>query len=144
MPAQYPVIEGRIVVGLMDEDEMGSETIGSLLFDAESIISGDLNGKIRWVNIYGSPMGQAEGQAKREMNENPEIASNWKGRVLLQVFCEATEKPVAKVVRVDPELVKEASEMLLPKDYTILAEVGQGICLPEKKKYRVKIIVGGK
>lgn len=128
----------------MDQDEVGSETIGSLLFDAEEIIGGALEGKIRWVNIYGSPMGQADTAAKREMNENPEIASNWKGRVLLQVTCHKTDKPVAKVCSIDPELVKEAQERLIPQDYTILAEVGQGICLPEKRKYKVKLIVGGK
>jgi hypothetical protein len=47
----------------MDEDKdslAGNETIGSLLFDAEEIIEQigtDMDGKIRWVNIYGSPMG---------------------------------------------------------------------------------------
>jgi hypothetical protein len=111
LPAQYPVIEGRIVVKLMDEDKdslAGNETIGSLLFDAEEIIEGSLEGKMRWVNIYGSPMGQSDTAAKREMNENPEIASNWKGRVLLQVCCFKTDKPVAKVIPIDEDVVKEA------------------------------------
>ena len=105
LPAQYPVIDGRIVVKLLDDDEMGSETIESLQFDTEQIIEGSLNGRMRWVNVYGSPMGQSDTQIKREMNENPEIASNWKGRVLLQVMCEKTEKPVAKVVNIDEMIV---------------------------------------
>jgi len=29
------------------------------------------------------------------MNSNPEIASNWKGRILMQVVAEPTEKPAA-------------------------------------------------
>ena len=103
---------------------MGSETIGSLLFDAEHIIEGSLNGRMRWVNVYGSPMGQSDSQMKREMNENPEIASNWKGRVLLQVMCEKTEKPVAKVVNIDDMLVKEAQAFRVNDDYHIIAEVG--------------------
>jgi hypothetical protein len=71
----------------MDEDEIGAETIGSILFDAEEIISGSQEGIIRWFNIYGSPMGQSESKEKEDMNANPEKASNWKGRVLLQVTC---------------------------------------------------------
>ena len=30
------------------------------------------------------------------MNENPELASFWKGRILMQVFAVKTEKPVYK------------------------------------------------
>ena len=42
-------------------------------------------------------MNQKNSRAKREMNENPEIASNWKGRVLMSIESVKTEKPVAKV-----------------------------------------------
>jgi len=34
------------------------------------------------------------------MNENPEFGSNWKGRILMQVICEETDKPVAKVRKI--------------------------------------------
>jgi hypothetical protein len=78
------------------------------------------------------------------MNENPEIASNWKGRVLLQVSAFKTDKPVAKVCRTENKLVQEAQEETKDNTYSIIAEVGQAICLPKKnKKYTVKIIVGG-
>ena len=40
------------------------------------------------------------------MNDNPEIASNWKGRVLIQITCEPTEKPIAKVEEIEEEIVK--------------------------------------
>ena len=32
-----------------------------------------------------------------QMNENPEIASLWKGRILIQLLAEKTEKPVLRV-----------------------------------------------
>ena len=35
------------------------------------------------------------------MDENPEDASAWKGRVLVQISCEPTEKPIVKVERID-------------------------------------------
>ena len=39
----------------------------------------------------------AKGKAADAMNENPEIASLWKGRILMQVVAVKTEKPVLKV-----------------------------------------------
>ena len=35
------------------------------------------------------------------MDENPEDASAWKGRVLVQISCESTEKPIVKVERME-------------------------------------------
>jgi hypothetical protein len=29
------------------------------------------------------------------------------------------------------------------KDYEIIAEIGQAVALPKKKKYRIKMIIGG-
>jgi hypothetical protein len=30
------------------------------------------------------------------MNENPECASTWKGRILMQVTCDRYDKPISK------------------------------------------------
>jgi len=45
---------------------------------------------------------------KNAMNENPEVASNWKGRILMQIVCEPTERPCAKVCCIDGDLIEEA------------------------------------
>jgi len=85
------------------------ETVGSMLFDVNEIIETKddpkINGKFGWKNIYGSPMGLSDSEAKRAMNDNPEKASFWKGRILMQVCVEETEKPVAKVAQIDDEIV---------------------------------------
>lgn len=81
----------------MDADDVSDEVIGSLLFDMQDIVDNKFNGKFFWKNVYGSPLNQSNSQYKRDMNENPELASNWKGRILMQIECEETEKPVAKV-----------------------------------------------
>jgi len=39
---------------------------------------------------------------KKEMNENPELASNWKGRILMQVECDETVEPEKPVAYVQP------------------------------------------
>jgi len=54
-----------------------------------------------WKNIYGSPISTSiiNGQNKTHkklMDENPELASSWKGRILMQIECYQTEKPEAK------------------------------------------------
>jgi len=77
------------------------------------------------------------------MNENPDVATNWKGRVLIQVICEETEKPVAKVEDIKEEIKKEANQYLRNKDYDVIAEIGQACALPKNKKYTIKMIIGG-
>lgn len=151
-PAQYPVIQNRIVLKLMDEDEMIDEIVGSLLFDVSEIIDEsnkdpserkNKHNGFRWMHVYGSPMNLSESTAKRAMNENPEVASHWKGRVLVQIECEKTEKPVAKVEDIDDEAVVEARDFTAERPYKIVAEIGQGVALPEHKKYTVKLLLGG-
>ena len=118
MPAQIPIISGRAVFHLMDEDVDCDEMVGSVLFDIQDIVDGKVNaggvvkGKMDpppyWKNIYGSPMNLSGSSAKKQMNNNPDVASNWKGRILMQVQCYETEKPIAKVCRIEEDLVLEA------------------------------------
>ena len=49
-----------------------------------------------WKNIYGAPV-DVMGTTAKQMNENPEVASLWKGRILIQVTAEKTEKPVLRI-----------------------------------------------
>ena len=83
LPAQLPIISSRIILKLMDLDNTTSETAGSLRLDAKDIIEGKYNEKFIWKNIYGSPLNQRDSKFKEQMNDNPELASNWKGRILM-------------------------------------------------------------
>lgn len=53
-------------------------------------------------------MGCGKSKYKKDMNQNPDMASQWKGRVLIQVVAEPTEKPLHKMVNIDQEIVDEA------------------------------------
>lgn len=77
------------------------------------------------------------------MNENPELASNWKGRVLMSIECYETEKPVAKVMFLEDDMIMKAKEYTLDRKYQIIAEVGQAVALPYNDKFSVKILCGG-
>ena len=132
-----------MIVKVMDRDDIKDEVIGSLLFDIQKIVDGEYNDKFFWANIYGSPLGQSNSQAKRDMNENPEYASHWKGRVLMQIECFKTEKPKAKVCNIDDELITQARGYTNLKKYQMIAEIGQAIALPYADKFSIKIIAGG-
>lgn len=76
------------------------------------------------------------------MNSNPDLASTWKGRILMEVTAEKTEKPEIKLDDIEDELIKErALAFQQPHEYEIMCEVGQGIALPDANKYTVKIKV---
>jgi len=91
-----------MVFKVYDEDTISDELIGSINFDLKDIVPdadgnpGRLSGKFDWKQIYGSPL-DCSGKMTDLMNNNPEIASFWKGRILLKATCEETEKPMLKI-----------------------------------------------
>ena len=95
VPAQIPVLGGRLIFKVYDEDTVLDELIGSIHIEVKDII-GEKNGKFDWKNIYGAPMG-VSGKNSDRMNANPEVASFWKGRILMQCIAEETEKPLLLV-----------------------------------------------
>lgn len=117
VPAQIPIISKRLILKVMDQDDIKDEVVGSLLFDTQDIVDGKFQGKFFWANIYGSPLNLSNSEAKRDMNENPELASNWKGRILMQIECSETEKPVAKVCKIDQDIVDDANAYKTNRKY---------------------------
>lgn len=110
IPAQLPIINPKICIKLMDADDVGSdETAGSILFYMKDLLEGDLGkNKFQWHNVYGSPLGQKSSSAKTLMNSDPEYASNWKGRVLIQCEATPTDKPLSKVCQIsDQSFIEE-------------------------------------
>lgn len=46
------------------------------------------------------------------MNNNPELASTWKGRILMQVVAEKTEKPQIALQNLDESIVEQAKPFM--------------------------------
>jgi hypothetical protein len=88
-------MSGKLLMKLYDKDPISDELVGSMVFNLKEII-GDKNGTFFWKNMYGSPL-DVSGENTTVMNNNPEIASTWKGRILMQAVAEKTEKPEIKV-----------------------------------------------
>ena len=75
----------RLVLKVYDKDKIKDEIVGSFYFSIKNIVkkmSGD--GTILWRNLYGSPLG-CSGDNTDLMNDYPEYASTWKGRILMHV-----------------------------------------------------------
>jgi len=52
-----------------------------MVFSIKSILECE-QPTFNWINIYGAPVGYS-GENTNKMNNNPEYASTWKGRVLV-------------------------------------------------------------
>ena len=95
VPAQLPIMGGKLAFSIYDEDVISDELVGSFTIDAKDII-GDRNGVFFWKNIYGSPL-DVRGNSTDRMNQDPSLGSLWKGRILMQCVAEKTDKPFLKV-----------------------------------------------
>ena len=103
-----------------------------------------------WMNVYGAPSAREliESSVATTMNANPELATTWKGRILVHFAVDDTESPESKTVKLMDEAKKAFYEKpmvmsaLAWKRYEIIAEVGSGVNLPEDKKYKVRLQIG--
>ena len=131
-------MSGRVVMKLFDRDPLKDEIVGSLLFNLKECLLPENNGKFLWRNVYGAPIGHS-GDVTDLMNANPEAASTWKGRLLVQVVSEQTEKPTCIKKKIDQKTLEIAQGFETNREFDIIAEVCSAIALPEHEKYRVVI-----
>jgi len=74
------------------------------------------------------------GDEAKAMNENPTIATTWKGRILCGVEHEECENPEAKVTGFDSEeLRNKANERGEMTKWNLMFEVGSCIVTPGEK-----------
>ena len=79
------------------------------------------------------------------MNENPEIASLWKGRILMQVLAEKTDKPVLRIQNIAKEEVEKAAQYLVDREYSLMINIVSAIGLPkDDEKYEVVVRLADK
>jgi len=92
-----------LVLKVYDEDKVSDEIVGSMNFSLKKLITESTGeGVLKWHNLYGSPLG-CSGENTNKMNEFPEIASTWKGRILIHVQAYDTKNPEMKLAPLDPE-----------------------------------------
>ena len=81
---ELPLFQDDLKVRLWDSNDGVADTcMGTLPFKITDIQKNDYK-KARWCNVYGSPVNNPDKEEEvEEMNSNPELASKWKGRLLL-------------------------------------------------------------
>jgi hypothetical protein len=73
------------VLKVYDKDKINDEIVGSFYFSLKNIITThSKDGLLVWRNLYGSPLG-CSGDNTDRMNDYPELASTWKGRILMHI-----------------------------------------------------------
>jgi len=142
LPVQWPMASDRIVLKVFDEDKVNDEIVCSMFLSLKQIVKyPDPMGQLFWANLYGAPLGKMGSNTER-MNEEPEYASQWKGRILLHLHAEEVKNPEMKLAPLAPELKEYATHQRAYEQETfeLMAEIGQGICLPGKEtKYKIKV-----
>ena len=146
LPIQWPLASDRLLLQLYDEDVRLHEIVGSMYFSLKKMIAEGsvLGGKFFWHNLYGAPLGYS-GRVCDLMNEQPELGSAWKGRILMQIEAEEAKHPERKVQALEESINRQAIQLgfFQEHEYEVIAEVGMGICLPSNSKnYKVKICIG--
>lgn len=90
----------------MKDDDSGEiisvksdDVLGSIYLSVKELVKARTG--LRWLNIYGAPTSTLSNATKVEMNNNPELASQWKGRILVYFNVERTKSPEARIRPVD-------------------------------------------
>ena len=86
LSVRMPMLEPDIKIKLMDYDDIGSDELaGTISIPTKTLIDPAMSGKFMWINIWGAPKGVSSSKEKRAMNDNPDLATQYKGRVLVQI-----------------------------------------------------------
>ena len=141
LPVSLPNVTSNLILRVWDHDiPDGDDLVGTLKFLYEDIVEG-LYENYFWMNIYGAPK-QLDNEEATKMNTMPELASAWRGRILLSIKIKKSKKPKLQEKPIeDPtigDFYRENFEELTP--YEIRCQVFSGVALPEEcSEYSVQI-----
>jgi len=110
-----PDKKGKVIKQIDFEDEELKKQMGE---DYETACDVK-NGRFFWKNVYGAPLDES-GKAADMMNENPEMGSLWKGRLLMQVYTVKTEKPVFKVQQIPEEDIETSKKYRVNRTFRFM------------------------
>ena len=145
LPVQTPVLQDRLVIEVYDWNLTSDTIIGSLILSTKKLIAegSKPGGFYMWRSIYGSPPDNTNAHADA-MNKNPNMASDWKGMVLLHIDVEEEDKPKKGMETMDPEIKTRAIEegYMEYMNYEMMVEIGQGVTLPKPDhNYKIQVSI---
>lgn len=117
IPLQVPMAMDRLILQLFDEDATNNEIVGSMNFSLKKLLKmGENGGTFWWQNIYGAPVTVSmlggivdSNNASVFMNNNPEVGSTWKGRMLMHVEAQDSKHPERDTRTLDNSIKETAN-----------------------------------
>lgn len=123
LPVSFPIVSQKICCSIWDKDTLSDDIIGSFEISVGDIINGKYD-NFSYVHFYGAPLG-VTGEFTDKMNENAEIGSLWKGKLLIR--CESKKKEYPK-----------ACMTTIPSNSPVLVEQGK---IREKTLWNFEIFI---
>lgn len=100
--------------------------------------------KCKWLNLYSGPRDAKYSSISKWMTQNPEKASCWAGRMLVQIGCKDVEHPKVQQTNIEKKdydrILNEVSSRR--EDYMVMVQIPSAISLPGTKKYKIRIKIG--
>jgi hypothetical protein len=149
IPIEIPVINNKLTLQVYDQDNMYDELAATTDLNIKGMLKYDKDNpnlkvktQCKWINLYGAPVGRS-GTNTNRMNEHPESASTWKGRILVEYWCEDYKYPTFEKKPIPPDFDRYCFDNALePREYVVIGEFGTGMCLPSNESYRLKLCIG--
>ena len=86
---------------MLDEDSLTSQIVGSMFFSLKKLVKmGEGEGRFYWQNLYGAPL-DSTGHIANAMDNNPELGSAWKGKILMHVECQNADHPERRIQAIE-------------------------------------------
>lgn len=127
-----PALGGKVSFGVYNKNLTTDDYIGSMDFNLK-YIEKKVQKATRWINLYGATPNSSDKLYKRLYNENPDFASSWNGRVLVQLEKLDSKNPQQKCIKVTNVSDPEVAQLRKMKKYYVDVHIGEGICLPASK-----------
>ena len=140
LPVMLPNVSSKLVISMMDDDPLRNEAAGCLVFEFKKIEHGEFSNYF-WRNLYGAPAGCDNAHAKT-MNNVPEAASAWHGRILLKIELREVAKAVLKTEKIADKNIADLvrNNFEAQEEYELRCQLYSGVALPPKfEQYSVLV-----
>lgn len=129
LPFVFPTTSEKIIIKVLDEDIGSNDIIGTIEINIHDVMNG-IFASPHYFSIYGGPT-TTSGKFTDLMNENAEIGSIWKGRVMMSLTAIETALPKIGLTRIDAKILPTIS---LKHLWILEFEIIDALFLPKEFK----------
>jgi len=151
IPLELPAANDSLCFNLYDYDATArDDLVASMKFSIKEILKidssmkepGEMDYKMQWINLFGCNP-DCTGSEADAQNNNPDLSTTFKGRVLVEYGVIDDQHPAMKIRDIDQnDEYKNRLEKMVIKKYEIYADLSSTLCLPGTENYKLKISIG--